>query len=50
MQENLSVLNLNISEDISADLKEFFEQQASIDVGGGMSGHNANNDLITYED
>lgn len=50
MQDNLPALNLNISEETSEDLKAFFERQASVDVGGGMSGHNANNDLITYED
>ncbi|MEQ5055721.1 hypothetical protein ABN154_28630 [Klebsiella michiganensis] len=50
MQNKVTAMNLEISEDISEDLKEFFEQQASIDVGGGGIGHNANNDLITYDD
>ncbi|MCI4239266.1 hypothetical protein [Dickeya dianthicola] len=50
MQDNVNMLNLAISEDISAELKEFFEQQASVGVGGPSTGHNANNDLITYDD
>lgn len=45
-----NALNLNISEDISSELVEFFEQQAVVGVGGGSSSHNANNDLITYDD
>ncbi|MGX5024820.1 hypothetical protein ACWKXN_19790 [Enterobacter sp. UPMP2060] len=50
MQDNVNMLNLAISEDISAELKEFFEQQASVGIGGPSTGHNANNDLITYDD
>lgn len=50
MQENVTTLNLNIPEDISADLKEFLEQQASVSIGGLSTAHNANNDFITYDD
>jgi len=50
MNETSNSLNLNIPEDISSELVEFFEQQAAVGIGGGLGGHNANNDLITYDD
>ncbi|CFQ59768.1 hypothetical protein ACILPN_05625 [Yersinia wautersii] len=50
MQETVNTLNLNVSDDVSAELVDFFEQQASVGVGGGSSSHNSNNDLITYDD
>lgn len=50
MQENTASLNLNVTEELSTDLKEFFENQASVGNGGASTGHNSNNDLITYED
>ncbi|QWZ75353.1 hypothetical protein [Enterobacter roggenkampii] len=50
MQENVTALNLSISEEVSAELKEFFEQQASMGNTGPSAGHKANYQLITYND
>lgn len=50
MHDTDKELNLCISEEISDDLKAFFEKQAATDIGGTSTGHNANNNLITYDD
>ncbi|MFA0057901.1 hypothetical protein [Vibrio echinoideorum] len=47
--EETNALNLNISEELTSELREFLENDATTAAGCAFNAHDSNNQLITYD-